>query len=84
MTFKFTKFILLACSAFVLVSCGPKKTEEIPAPEQKQETPMMELQKPETPAHPLEHEKKKTDTLSPEQKDELKIDEDNVMNPYPG
>ncbi len=84
MTFKFTKFIVLVCSVFVVVSCGPKKAEETTVPDHKQETPMMELKKPEAPASQLEQDKKKDETLTPEQKEELEIDEDNVINPFPG
>lgn len=65
MNFKYTKLILLACSAFILVSCGPKKTEETPVPQPEQQ-------------------KTKEGNLTPQQKEELEIDEDNVMNPFPG
>ncbi|HUX79075.1 MAG TPA: hypothetical protein VMW10_04940 [Alphaproteobacteria bacterium] len=84
MNFKLKRLMLLACSAIVLVSCGPKKTDEAPAPEQKQESPSMELQKP-VPLQPLpKHPNNKDGTLTPGQKEELEIDEDNVINPFPG
>ena len=83
MDFKWTKLVLLTCSVFILASCGPKKTEEAPAPEQKQEAPMMKLQNPVPPA-PLPTHPNKEEPLTPQQKEELEIDEDNVMNPFPG
>jgi hypothetical protein len=80
MNFKYTNLILLTCSAFILVSCGPKKTGEAPAPEQKQEAP---LQQP-IPPEPLPKHLHGKEELTPGQKEELKIEEDNVMNPFPG
>ncbi len=84
MDFKWTKLVLLTCSVFILASCGPKKTEEAPAQEPKQEAPMMEQQTPIPPAPLPKHPNNKEGTLTPQQKEELKIDEDNVMNPFPG
>ena len=83
MNVQWKKLILLTCAAFVLVSCGPKKTEEALAPEQKQVAPLIELKKPES-ASPSEQQLNKEGKLTPEQKDELRIDEDNVINPFPG
>ena len=78
------KYILVAGAMLVLVSCGPQKKEEAPLPEQKQTVPMMELKKPEEvpQAHPAQPGKEVP--LTPHQKEELEINEDNVMNPIPG
>lgn len=67
------KSIILAGVALALVNCGPQKKEE----SQPEQTPMMELQKPEVPTQ-------NETPLTPEQEDQLKIDEDNVMTPLPG
>ena len=82
------KIALYALAGVVLTSCGPKKEEQSPQKEetvQPEEKKMMPLQKPEEEHKmmPLQkpHEEK---TLTPEEKDELKINEDNVMNPFPG
>jgi hypothetical protein len=84
MNYKYANLVLLASAAFLLVSCGPKKTEEAPPPEQNQEAPLQELQKP-VPPEPLPKSlNNKGEPLTPGQKEELEIDEDNVMNPFPG
>ncbi len=83
MNVKWKKLILLTCSAFVLASCGEKKPQEAPAPEHKQEAPLLKLKKPES-ASPSEQQQNKEGTLTPQQKEELEIDEDNVINPFPG
>ncbi len=84
--------VLLTCSVFLVASCSPKKNEEVPPPESKQEAPLKEMKKEGMPAP--QHEKQMTPpsgqhpkeegTLTPEQKEELEINEDNVMNPFPG
>ncbi|OJW53386.1 MAG: hypothetical protein BGO67_01400 [Alphaproteobacteria bacterium 41-28] len=83
MKYKYTNLVLLISAAFVLVSCGPKTTEEAPQPEQKQEAPVQELEKP-IPPEPLPRHLNNKEELTPGQKEELEIDEDNVMNPFPG
>jgi len=65
---QWTQATLLIGTAFVLISCGPKPQEETVPPEQQQ---MMPLKKP-------------AETLTPQQKQELEINEENVMEPVPG
>ena len=81
MNFHWKSLILLTCAAFLSVSCGPQKQEETPAPEQKTEAPATDMKKLQAP--PAQGQQQGT-PLTPEQKEELKIDEDNVMNPFPG
>jgi len=74
--------ILCTICAFLLASCGPKKQEGKP-PEQKEVV---------KPSAPEEKEKEDTTLMYPEhlgppatpQEQQLEIDEDNVMNPFPG
>lgn len=74
--------VLYIICAFLLVSCGPKKQEEKP-PEQKEAV---------QPSAPEQKEKEDTTLMYPEhlgapatpQEQELEINEDNVMNPFPG
>jgi len=96
MDFQGKKFILLACSAFILVSCGPKKQEEAPPPAIQQEMPQQEMPAPipnnEASVGQPEmlkklqppQQKSNQEKLTPHQKEELEINEDNVMNPFPG
>ena len=70
MKFEWIKLSMLTCSAFILVTCGPQKKEETTPPAKKMEAP----------AHSPEHQEKKL--LTPEE--QLKIDEDNVTEPFPG
>jgi hypothetical protein len=72
--------ILFSFGAFLLVNTLPEKAmgaEATPSRAQKQETSQPQ-------SGPSSPDKKNQDTLTPEQKGELEIDEDNVMNPYPG
>jgi hypothetical protein len=67
------------CS-FLLVSCGPTKHEEKQEEKQAEElkTAPVENLSPQLP------EKKNEEGLTPQQREELEINEDNVMNPLPG
>ena len=71
------KFIILLCSTFTL-GCGPQKKEETPIRAEKQEEPMKQMKNEKAPVQ------NKEETLTPHQQEELKINEDNVMNPFPG
>ncbi len=78
------KYLLLTAVMLAVVSCGPKKQEEA----KPEESPMMELQKPEEkPMMELQKPEKgakEEAPLTPEQEDQLRIDDDNVLNPLPG
>jgi|GEM_PF-6629314 len=73
MTLHSKTLILSALSGFLLASCAPQKKEETPP------TPQAESF-----AHPEEVSPSETQGLSLQQKEELKINEDNVANPFPG
>jgi hypothetical protein len=73
MTLHSKTLILSALGGFLLVSCAPQKKEE--APSAPQAEPF---------AQPEEVSPSETQGLSPHQVEELKIDEDNVANPFPG
>ena len=78
-TYKNITFYLM-CS-FILVSCGPtnhagKQVEQQQLKEEK--APAIILPAPEA------HQNKNNEELTPQQKEELKINEDNIMNPLPG
>ncbi len=73
MTLHSKTLILTALSGFLLVSCAPQKKEEAPLP--PAEAPLTQ---------PGEVSPSETQGLTPNQVDELKIDEDNVANPFPG
>ena len=75
-------FTLLTCALFAFVGCGAENKKEEGAPEQKQTVPMMDLKKPEVAVQP--ENKGNEGTLTPQQEEELKINEDNVDNPIPG
>jgi len=83
MNYKYTNLVLLVSAVFTLVNCGPKKTEEASPPEQNQGAPLQELQRP-IPPEPLPKHLNNKEELTPGQKEELEIDEDNVINPFPG
>lgn len=75
MTIPCKKIILCTISAFLLIGCEPKKKKELPPsqPLQIQTVPKGEPS-----------EQQGGETLTPRQQEELKINEDNVMNPFPG
>lgn len=62
--------ILLTLAGLFLVSCGPQKKEET-----QPEAPQDVSPQPPQP---------KGGTLTPRQEEELKIEEENVMEPFPG
>ena len=75
---RFNKKHLILClmGSFLLVSCGSKKEENQSTVQQQAEPPCVSQsavpgQKKETP-------------LTPEEKEQLEINEDNVMTPFPG
>ena len=74
---QFTKKHVLFCTLCValLTGCGAKK-QETSTPEQMQGTEK------EPPSQ--KPEENQEGELTPQQEDQLKIDEDNVMNPLPG
>ena len=66
------RYFTLMLSALFLTSCGPSDNkEDATQTEPTNQAPMQKL-KPED------------QTLTPEQEDMLKIDEDNIMTPIPG
>ncbi len=68
--------VFLICSIGLVLGCGPKnKAEAAAEPTPQQEALIMT--DPEPTSQPEE-------TLTPQQKEELEINEDNVMNPFPG
>lgn len=81
MKINYKSIFLYTTCGFLLVSCGPKKQEEKP-PEQKEAV---------QPSVPEQKEKPDTSLMYPEhlgpgtpQEQQLEINEDNVMNPFPG
>lgn len=72
MRFDWHKLVLLTCSAFVLASCGPKKTEETQTPTQEQVT-----------SPPVAQPEAQGSTLTPQQQEELKLEEENVFDTNP-
>ena len=64
-------FILLAFAGVVIASCGPKKEEGAQQEELSSATSSQPTQSDEG-------------TLTPHQKEELKIEEENVMDTFPG
>lgn len=75
MSFKWKKIILLTGSALFLVAFENGNREEAPAP-----LPYDVAVIPPSDSPPAPNSK----GLTPEQQEQLKINEDNVMNPYPG
>lgn len=75
--------MLGAACLFLLVACGPKKEEGSPVAQQKAEEPQSV---PPAVIPPALHtpEQKHEEELTPEQKEKLEINEDDVMNPFPG
>lgn len=65
--------IVTAVCGFILVSCAPQKKEE--SPSLPAEAPLTQ---------PEEVSPAETQGLTPHQQEELKINEDNVANPFPG
>jgi len=81
MTFKFTQFsFVTACAAIFMTyevnAVAPEKEAEAKALQSLQETEAAELGEPQ----PNNVES----ALTPEEKEEEVINEDNVMNPFPG
>lgn len=62
--------------AFVFLALGPQKSEATSPADQKNMAPL--TQPTDSSLQNEEH------TLSPKEEDQLIIDEDNVMNPFPG
>ena len=73
MTLHSKTLILTAVSGFILVSCAPQKKEETSLP--PAEAPLTQ---------PEEVSPSETQGLTLPQQEELKINEDNVANPFPG
>lgn len=76
MNSKYKTILLCTACSFLLVACSPKKNEDKKAEEIK--VAPVEKVSPSVP------EKKNEKGLTPHQQEELKINEDNVMNPIPG
>lgn len=74
MHFNYKHITLCILCSFLLTACGPKKETE--KQEEPKQTQRMSPSAPQTPEH--------EEALTPEQKEELEINEDNVMNPFPG
>ncbi|MBS0271741.1 MAG: hypothetical protein JSR85_03735 [Proteobacteria bacterium] len=72
MRFEWHKLALLTCSAFVLMSGGSKMAEATSSPDQQQLAPTQV-----TPPEAVE------DTLSPQEKEHLIIEEENVFDTNP-
>jgi len=70
MNVELKKMIYCASTALLLVSCGQKKSEETVPPARVEEPQPT----------PPQNEK----PLTPQEMDQLEIDEDNVMEPFPG
>ncbi len=73
--------LLISVSLLTLVGCAPEKKEEVPPPPITQPAPPA-AQLP--PTQPEEVQPDELEGLTPLQQDELKIEEDEVMNPFPG
>ncbi len=81
------------CTAIVLTNCGPKKKEELPPTPRKMEAPTVQPEKqvapPATPKPtetkdaPLIPLTKPEDTLTPQQREKLIIEEEE-LEPFPG
>jgi hypothetical protein len=85
MNIPYKHIALSTMCAFLLVSCGPKKQEEKPAEQKEAVKPLEDKENNDTllmyPEELSEEEKK---ALTPQEQEELEINEDNVMNPFPG
>ncbi|MBY0500933.1 MAG: hypothetical protein K2P93_02910 [Alphaproteobacteria bacterium] len=84
------KISFLMCTAVVLTNCGPKKKEELPSTPPKMEAPTVQPQTAlPAPAKPTETKEaslippKPEDTLTPQQREKLIIEEEE-LEPFPG
>lgn len=78
MTFNYKNITLCVLCAFLLAACGPKKEMENKKEQEQTQSGCGGSAPSQAP------EKKQETPLTPEQKEELEINEDNVMNPFPG
>jgi len=76
--------ILGVACVFLLVTCGPKKEEGSPVAQAKEEQPQSAPPVVIPPAPQTPEQKHEEGHLTPQQKEELEINEDDVMNPFPG
>ncbi len=72
MQFEWHRLVLLTCSAFIFVNVGAKTAEATSSPDQQQLAPA-----------PLAQPEVQGDTLTPQQKEHLIIDEENVFDVDP-
>ena len=82
MNLQIKKLILLSCSAFILTAFSPDKPEKAPPPLPHDVASAVPLERKVAPLTPQQNNN--GDQLTPHQKEELKINEDTVMNPFPG